>query len=292
MTWSVGLPFFGIQPKGCYTSLIIQAENNFGDVAETIQGVKQGLDAEHPDINFQEVTERVTIVRMVNKAGLEFFAALRNLLADYQPDMVWIDPLLCYLGGDSNSAEDVATFTGQIDEIAQDTGTLFHIIHHTGKPKTSNDTKGFTTADLMYAGLGSSVLTNWARAIMVLQGERGEEGTFRLTAAKRGKRSGMHHEHSTASEFIHLEHSDVGLCWLPSDYEPEEKRAGRPAVDVDLGEMKSILSESKGTVTKNSLARKMADKCWASSKTMTRRINNLIANKTLKIGSEGGIEWA
>ena len=90
-------------------------------------------------------------------------------------------------------------FTGQIDEIAQDTGTLFHLIHHTGKPKTSNDTKGFTTSDLMYAGLGSSVLTNWARAIMVLQGERGEEGTFRLTAAKRGKRAGMEHEHSTAS---------------------------------------------------------------------------------------------
>jgi hypothetical protein len=149
--------------------------------------------------------------------------------------MVWIDPLLCYLGGDSNSAEDIAIFTGQIDEIAQDTGTLFHIIHHTGKPKTSSDTRGFTTADLMYAGLGSSVLTNWARAIMVLQGERGEEGTFRLTAAKRGKRSGMHHEHSTASEFIHLEHSDVGLCWLPSDYEPPEKReAGRPSFRASM----------------------------------------------------------
>ena len=235
MTWAAGLPFFGIQPKGNYTSLIIQAENNFGDVAETVQGVHKGLTAECPEIDFQAVTDKVTIVRMVNKAGLEFFAALRNLLADYQPDMVWIDPLLCYLGGDSNSAEDVAYFTGQIDEIAQDTGTLFHLIHHTGKPKTSNDTKGFTTSDLMYAGLGSSVLTNWARAIMVLQGERGEEGTFRLTAAKRGKRAGMEHEHSTASEYIYLEHSDQGLCWLPSDYEPpEKKQAGRPSFRASM----------------------------------------------------------
>ena len=230
MTWATGMPFFGIHPKGCYKSLIIQAENNFGDVAETIQGVKHGLAQEYPELDFNEIQQRVSIVRMVNSTGLEFIAQLRKMIAEYQPDMVWIDPLLCYLGGDPNSSEDVSYFTGLIDELAIESDCLFHIIHHTGKPKTSNDTKGFTTADLMYAGLGSSVLTNWARAIMVLQAERGSEGIFRLTAAKRGKRSGLSHEWSTSAEHVHLEHSSEGLCWLPSDHQPPEKKeVGRPS---------------------------------------------------------------
>ena len=230
MTWATGMPFMGIHPKGQYKSLIIQAENNFGDVAETIQGVKQGLAKEYPELSFDEIQQKVSIVRMVNSSGLEFIARLKGMIAEYQPDMVWIDPLLCYLGGDPNSSEDVSYFTGLIDELAIESGCLFHIIHHTGKPKTSADTRGFTTADLMYAGLGSSVLTNWARAIMVLQGERGSEGIFRLTAAKRGKRSGLSHEWSTSDEYVHLEHSTEGLCWLPSEYEPPEKGSvGRPS---------------------------------------------------------------
>ena len=235
MTWAAGMDFMGIATKGYYKSLIIQAENNLGDVAETVQGVKKGLCAESPTLDFDDLTKRVTIHHLVNSSGLQFIATLKSLIAEYKPDMVWIDPLLCYLGGDANSAEDVSYFTGQIDEIAQDTGTLFHIIHHTGKPKTSADTRGFTTADLMYAGLGSSVLTNWARAIMVLQAERGEEGTFRLTAAKRGKRSGMSHEYSMRDDYVYLKHSDQGLCWLPSDYEPEDKKGvGRPSFRASM----------------------------------------------------------
>ena len=235
MTWAVGMPFFGIQPKDHYRSLIVQAENNLGDVAETIQGVERGLSAEHPEIDLESVSERVSICHLVNSAGIEFIAQLKSMIAETQPDMVWIDPLLCYLGGDANSAEDVSSFTGHLDELAQETGCLFHLIHHTGKPKTSADTKGFTNADLMYAGLGSSVLTNWARAIMVLQAERGAEGIFRLTAAKRGKRAGLHHDYSERGEAVYLEHSQHGLCWLASEYEPPEKKGvGRPSFRQDM----------------------------------------------------------
>ena len=291
MTWAAGMPFFGIQPKGYYKSLIVQAENNFGDVAETIQGVKTGLAEEYPEISFDEIQKRVSIVRMVNSQGIEFIAQLKSMIAEYQPDMVWIDPLLCYLGGDPNSSEDVSHFTGLLDELAIESKCLFHLIHHTGKPKTSQDTKGFTNADLMYAGLGSSVLTNWARAIMVLQAERGSEGIYRLTAAKRGKRAGMSHEYSTGSDYIHLEHSDRGLCWLASDYQPEEKKPGRKATEVPFTAFKDSIENSHGKLSKAGLARHLADEYGMSQRNMERRINNLIDNKTIKYGNEGGLVW-
>jgi len=205
--------------------------------------------------------------------------------------MVWIDPLLCYLGGDPNSSEDVSYFTGLIDELAIESGCLFHIIHHTGKPKTSSDTRGFTTADLMYAGLGSSVLTNWARAIMVLQGERGSEGIFRLTAAKRGKRSGLSHEWSTSNEYVHLEHSTEGLCWLPSDYQPEEKKPGRPAKEIEFKAFKDAIEAQPGKLTKNGLARQLADQNGVSSRTVVRRIEGMLDHGTIHFDQSGGLEW-
>ena len=228
---------------------------------------------------------------MVNSQGIEFIAQLKSMIAEYQPDMVWIDPLLCYLGGDPNSSEDVSHFTGLLDELAIESKCLFHLIHHTGKPKTSQDTKGFTNADLMYAGLGSSVLTNWARAIMVLQAERGSEGVYRLTAAKRGKRAGMHHDYSTSSDHIHLEHSDRGLCWLASDYQPEEKKPGRKATEVPFTAFKDSIENTHGKQSKAGLARHLADEYGMSQRNMERRINNLIDNKTIKYGNEGGLVW-
>jgi len=293
MTWAAGQPFFGITPKGKYSSLILQQENNFGDVAETIQGVKRGLEAECPQINFNEVTKRVKIIRLVNSMGLEFFAAVKDMVVEHQPDMLWIDPLLCYLAGDPNSSEDMSIFTNQLDELAMDTGILVHLIHHTGKPKTSRDTSGFTTNDLSYAGLGSSVLTNWARAIMVLQGERGEEGIFRLTAAKRGTRSQMCHEDSPPGSHIYLEHSNQGLCWLPSDYEPEERKVGRPAKEIDFGIYRTTLNDSKiGYATRTELANAIANQSDCSVKTMLRRIDNIIQNGDIVFDEQSGnLKW-
>ena len=60
-------------------------------------------------------------------------------------------------------------------------------------------------------------------------------GIFRLTAAKRGKRAGLHHDYSERGEAVYLEHSQHGLCWLASEYEPPEKKGvGRPSFRQDM----------------------------------------------------------
>ena len=231
MTWAAGRDFFGVRPHRPLSSLVIEAENDLGDVAETVQGVAQGMAQEGTGVDMRAVRDRVSIVRVVNKCGFEFISLCADLIAEHQPDCLWIDPLLSYLGGDANSQEDVGAFVHGLGELALSTGTLLHIIHHTGKPKTSKDTAGYTTADLAYAGLGSSVLTNWARAIMVLQSVRGEEDVYKLTAAKRGKRANLQGSGEIPGLAIYLEHSTEGLCWMPSSYVPPEKAsaAGRPS---------------------------------------------------------------
>tara|TARA_R100000808_G_scaffold14671_1_gene34502 strand:+ start:231 stop:2231 length:2001 start_codon:yes stop_codon:yes gene_type:complete len=287
MHWAAGTDFLGIKPVKPLTSLIIEAENDFGDVAETVQGVRRGLEG----VDFRAVQERVNILRIVNQTGSSFLDLAADLVAEHEPDMLWIDPLLCYLGGDINSQEEVGNFVNQLGEIALRAGTILQIIHHTGKPKSSKDTKGWTTHDLSYAGIGSSILTNWARAIMVLQSVRGEDETFQLTAAKRGKRAGLAHP-ATGIEghTIYLEHTPGSICWRASDYLPEEKSAGRPSVKIDFLEYKEALTGATKH-TKNSLSNHISKRTGASYKTVTRRIDNLIDNGTIQIGTDGGLKW-
>ena len=290
MHWAAGQPFFGIKPKIPLTSLIIEAENDFGDVAETVQGVQTGLLSAHPTLDFDQVTERVKIARLVNVTGYDFIVQVKELIADHQPDQLWIDPLLCYLGGDINSQEEVGTFVNHLGELALSTGTIIHLIHHTGKPKTAKDTKGMTSADLSYAGIGSSILTNWARAIMVLQTVRGEEGIFQLTAAKRGKRANLQHpKHEFPATSIFLQHSPEGLCWIASDYEPEEGSTGRKKTDIPFARIKSIIEG--GFRTKNKTATMLAEEFNVDPKTASRRIDNLIKNGSVGTNQEGDLIW-
>ena len=290
MHWAAGQPFFGIAPKTPLTSLIIEAENDFGDVAETVQGVKTGLLSAQPTLDFDQVTERVKICRLVNVTGHDFIVQVKELIADHQPDQLWIDPLLCYLGGDINSQEVVGEFVNHLGELALATGTIIHLIHHTGKPKTAKDTRGMTSADLSYAGIGSSVLTNWARAIMVLQTVRGEEGIFQLTAAKRGKRANLHHpKHELPALSIYLQHSPEGLCWIASDYEPEEAQTGRNKAEIPFVRIKEVIQQAPKT--KNGVAKLLADEFNVATKTVSRRIDNLIANNTIGTNQEGDLIW-
>ena len=218
-----------------------------------------------------------------------------RVIAEHKPDMLWVDPLLCYLSGDPNSSEDMSAFTNHLDELAMETDTLIHLIHHTGKPKTGRDTQGFTTADISYAGLGSSVLTNWARAIMVLQGERGAEGVFRLTAAKRGKRAQMTQDDLQPPALqIYLKHSDKGLCWLPSDYEPSEPTIGRTKVDVPMRIYKGLLQEPGKTYpTRSNLADAMIllDEVEVGHKTLMTRIKRIINNGDISENEQGHLIW-
>ena len=107
----------------------------------------------------------------------------------------WIDPLINFIGGDISNAEVISQFCGnRLGTISLRTGCIFAMIHHTGKPaKEQPGGSASTASDLAYAGLGSSVLTNWAREVMVLKRVRGEDDTpvFSLTACKRRVRAGM-----------------------------------------------------------------------------------------------------
>lgn len=193
--WALGRPAFGIVPARPLRILCVQAENDAGDMHEMARGVIDGLRLSAED----RLALRERTLYASNKAstGPVFFDVLRRLLELFKPDLVRIDPLQAYLGGDPKDSALMSWFCREsLNPLLEEYSAGAVLNHHT--PKTNfRETTNWKAADWMYAGAGAADLTNWARAILVID-PTGDDarGLFRFIAAKRGGRIGWRSENN------------------------------------------------------------------------------------------------
>tara|TARA_Y100001963_G_scaffold14207_2_gene17730 strand:+ start:4161 stop:5816 length:1656 start_codon:yes stop_codon:yes gene_type:complete len=208
LTWAAGFDLFGMTPVRPLRSLIIQAENDAGDVREAVQGVRRGLP--HLSAQWPDLKQRVSIVSKADCTGTKFLAYAESMVKAVQPDLLWIDNVQAYLDGDVCSQQQVMAFLNPLRALALETGVAVQLIHHTGKSITGNR----TALDWSYIGNGSSQLTNWARAVMVLMPDDEENyGVFNLRAAKRGTRAKLCASGGFPSDMVKVRHGSTGICW-------------------------------------------------------------------------------
>jgi hypothetical protein len=240
MTWALGMPFFGIKPVRPLRSLIVQAENDGGDMAEIVQGVMSYVVAcsKKPQAEALKILqENVTFARVTAQVSDDFVKVVGRLLDRHgERDLVFGDPLLSYVGGDISRQEVMSHFLRQLcNPLAFQRKFAWVWSHHTGKPQSDSKARQHWNAnDYAYIGMGSSELTNWARAIAVLQTTK-HDGIFKLLLAKRGKRANVIDKNGQPETAIVLKHADKGLHWEPTDLPEEEdeqpaKRGRKPAL--------------------------------------------------------------
>jgi hypothetical protein len=184
---ALGRPAFGIKPPRPLRILTIQAENDDGDLAEMARGI-----CDHLTLTDEErsvVNERVIYIKEKALTGAAFLHLVRRLARKYKPDIIRIDPLHAYIGGDVKDPAVTTSFLRNgLNPILQEFRCAAIVVHHT--PKTTyRDTREWTATDWMYAGAGNADLTNWARAILVIDSTK-VPGTFMFRAPKRGSRIG------------------------------------------------------------------------------------------------------
>ena len=192
INWTLGQDFFGIKTNDGMKmrTLVIQAENDAGDVAESMQDQINGLYLDEDQRN--ELKDRMFIYRESVATGKEFGDVLRKLVIQHQATICFVDPLMAFVGADISETAEAAKFLRHIIQpILNETGVIIVFMHHTGKPKSSKDKEGQTMADLAYQLFGSSEVTNWAREIACLQRCQGDEQIYRLGLTKRRSRAGM-----------------------------------------------------------------------------------------------------
>ena len=239
MTWALGMPFFGMKPRRPLRSLIIQAENDMGDMAEVVQGVMAYVVAGSKMIQrvaLDELKRNIVVARVTAQTGEAFIEVVRELIARHGPfDLVYGDPLLSFIGDDISQQAVASHFLRELcNPLAFEHNFAWVWSHHTGKPQSDSKSRAHWNAnDYAYIGLGSSELTNWARAICVLQTTK-HDGIFKVLLAKRGNRAAVVDEHGHPTTDIIIKHAAKGLHWEPAELpeEPEEEgkakgKAGR-----------------------------------------------------------------
>lgn len=237
VTWAMGQHLFGIRPVRPLKSLIIQAENDFGDIAQQFRGALTGMNID-PDEHIEQmeaIRNNIVYVRDTIHTAEAFCSVVAKLVDRYKPDLVFVDPLLSFLGGDVSSQEVCSRFLRNgLNPIAESTGVVFIIIHHTAKPpkEKAKSIEGWTTADFAYLGAGSHEITNWARAVIVLQQQPDSDRSFQLGIVKRGRRAGATTLSGEETISISLRHSERGLSWIQTREE-------------DASDTKSVASDTR-----------------------------------------------
>lgn len=188
--WGMGEAMLGICPTRPLRTLIVQAEDDEYDIVSFRSGTRIGLSTElNRDFRAVEEAEKNVLVGTIS--GLtddDFFSWMADAVRTCCPDLVIINPLHAFFGGNLNESQACSTFLRQgLDPIlkAPATKCAALIVHHTGKPKESS---GSILAS--YIGNGSAELTNYPRSILAIRPHRDQEGFFELVAAKHGDRLG------------------------------------------------------------------------------------------------------
>jgi hypothetical protein len=252
IAWAAGQPAFGIAPSRPLRILQIQAENDEGDLSEMVRGVIGAVPLTSPERAL--AAENLLVATERGRTGDAFlFEVVRPLLDMHRPDLLRIDPLLAYLGGDPADTARLSAFCrAGLDPLLSEFGCGCILNHHT--PKTTNrDTAAWRPSDWMYSGAGGAELTNWARAILVVE-PTGDPLAFRFIAAKRGARIGWCNDAAAAPDHERLFcHMPGTIAWRAAT--DDERANVRPKSARGAPEEKVLLAEvpESGPIAKDVL---------------------------------------
>jgi KaiC/GvpD/RAD55 family RecA-like ATPase len=186
--WALGLPAFGIEPDQPLKCVIVQAENDLGDMAEPLRGQVdyRGLDATEREL----LNRNLIILQDYESSGVKFATTLENIIEDFKPYVVVADPLMTYAGCDLSRQDQVAEFLyNTLNPIIKRSGIIFGFVHHDRKPPAENGKTKNSRA--MHNSFGSVVIPAWAREMISLVCTDEKNKQFELHFGKRASHTGV-----------------------------------------------------------------------------------------------------
>ena len=237
MQWAIclvlGKSFFGIPAAEPMKVMVIQAENDEGDLAEAFQDIVSTYrGCGHPEFSItgedlDRLEEKLIFVNRDDVSGGSFVGLLREKIDYHKPDLIFADPLLSYLGGDIMSQEKVSAFLrGLVGPLLRSRNVALIWIHHVGKPGEGKNGEK-TAKSGKYAGLGSSEIQNVNRDVITLSRVSGD--LFELEFMKRWKRVGIKDKDGNPLSSIKIEHMPDTICWRRNGAKQTATRATEKA---------------------------------------------------------------
>jgi len=219
ISWALGRDLWGMKPVRPLRMLILQSENDGGDLGEQLQDCLKAMQLTQAEND--QLRERVFIYREAVKTGEAFGTLLEDLITTHQIDCAVVDPLLGFSGGDISKQDFCSHFLRHIlQPILMRTGCCLIAGHHQNKPprKKEDQSSMLSTYDFT----GSSELANWFRSTAILRREDPELPHFVFKLGKRGSRAGMKDKQGNFTESLRIRHSKVRgeIKWEINDLPP------------------------------------------------------------------------
>ncbi len=245
---ALGKPFFGIRPSRALRVLVIQAENDDGDIAEIRDGIFRGLNLTPEDQ--AQACRQVQIVCETIATGWDFIALVERLVAKHKPDLLIIDPLFAYCGCDVSDQGSMSVFLRNgLNPVLQDHRCGLILVHHSNKPLSGRAKPDWKAGDFAYLGSGTAELANWARAVMVIR-SIGSHKVFEVILAKRGKRAGLVDDEGEPLYSFRTKHSSAIICWEPATDDDDIAPGKKPRPGIE--DIHDLIPEM-GTITQAKL---------------------------------------
>ena len=198
LTWSLGKEFLARPNNGRRLKCaLVQSEDSQRDLQEIRDGMIRGFTTNGwTNDEVKDAVELMHIWNCVGKVGKDFCDWLRAQQDNDPADIIAVNPIQGFFGGDISKQEDVSRFLREgLDPILKgEYGTMpcaAVLVQHTPKitaTKDGNDAEVGNYGE--YLGAGSHEWTDWTRANLVFLKHKGSSDFFDLQAAKRGKRLG------------------------------------------------------------------------------------------------------
>lgn len=192
--WAAGEECLGVRPLKPLRIGIFQSEDDEYDVANFRDRIRIGLAAElgWTDEQIREAESRVTFCALDGSTGARFVEHLRRKQAKHRFDLIVVNPLFAFFGGDLNDGNAMTAFLRHgIDPLIKDEETKCGclIVHHAAKPNKDRLALGDQFA--AYLGSGSGEFTNYIRSALVITPKKDAKyGIFDMIAAKHGDKLG------------------------------------------------------------------------------------------------------
>lgn len=167
IAWGLGLPYFGIAPARPLRILHFVGEDDDSTLGQCREGLIEnarelfGRDLRPGEVESLDQMVRTDFSRQY--IGNSFIARMDTLLTEEAADVVMVNPLLSFIGGEivANASE---FLRGGIMPVIQKHSAAALVAHHT--PKLSRD--GWENIDPTYSGTGGGEVANAPRAILTL----------------------------------------------------------------------------------------------------------------------------